>query len=139
MTDTALPPLTRFSLVLKDHVAHLRLNQPGRMNTMDGTFWRELEQVLNRLHRSGEARALVISSEGKHFSAGMDLSVFTSSGLKEACKGYEIARITNALMICGALEAGGDGRPDRVVKVDGRSVRLYCIDPDLLDGGENAA
>ena len=79
MTDTALPPLTRFSLVLKDRIAHLRLNQPGRMNTMDGTFWRELEQVLRQLHRSGEARALVISSDGKHFSAGMDLSVFEGS------------------------------------------------------------
>ncbi len=76
MTDTILPPLTRFGLTLADHVAHLVLNRPERMNSMDGTFWRELDQVLKHLHRSGEARALVVSSQGKHFCAGMDLAVF---------------------------------------------------------------
>ena len=79
MTDTTPPPLTRFALTLEDHVAHLRLNRPERMNSMDPVFWHELDQLLKRLHRSGEARALVISGEGKHFSAGMDLAVFQGS------------------------------------------------------------
>ena len=79
MNDTALPPLTRFALALNDQVAHLTLDRPERMNTMDGVFWRELDQVLRHLHRSGEARALVISGAGKHFSAGMDLQVFGDS------------------------------------------------------------
>ena len=79
MTDTTLPPLTRFGLELKDHIAHLTLNRPERMNSMDPAFWRELHQVLTRLHRAGDARALVISSQGKHFSAGMDLAVFGGS------------------------------------------------------------
>jgi enoyl-CoA hydratase len=46
------------------------------MNTMHPTFWRELDEVLTRLHREGRARALVISSTGKHFSAGMALETF---------------------------------------------------------------
>ena len=79
MTDTPLPALTRFGLALTDHVAHLTLNRPERMNSMDPAFWHELDQVLTQLHRSGEARALVISSDGKHFSAGMDLAVFGGS------------------------------------------------------------
>ncbi|HPE14075.1 MAG TPA: enoyl-CoA hydratase-related protein, partial [Actinomycetota bacterium] len=44
-------------------------------------FWTELPQLIGELSDSGEVRAIVISSTGKHFSAGMDLSVFTSSGL----------------------------------------------------------
>ena len=79
MTDTALPTLTRFDLTLDNHVAHLRLNRPERMNSMDPVFWGELDRVLKHLHRSGEARALVISGEGKHFCAGMDLAVFQGS------------------------------------------------------------
>ena len=79
MTDTPLPALTRFGLALTDHVAHLTLNRPERMNSMDPAFWHELDQVLTQLHRSGEARALVISSDGKHFSAGMALAVFGGS------------------------------------------------------------
>jgi enoyl-CoA hydratase len=43
---------------------------------MHPTFWRELDEVLTTLHREGQARALVISSTGKHFSAGMALETF---------------------------------------------------------------
>ncbi len=58
------------------HVAHLVLSRPEAMNTMHPTFWRELHELLTRLHCEGTARALVISSTGKHFSAGMDLQTF---------------------------------------------------------------
>lgn len=65
-----------FSLSLENHIAHLVLNRPEAMNTMHPTFWRELDEVLTQLHREGRARALVISSTGKHFSAGMALETF---------------------------------------------------------------
>src|SRR3989344_5726216 len=68
--------LTCFSLSITDHVAHLVLNRPEAMNTMHPTFWRELDEVLAQLNKAGEARALVISSTGKHFSAGMALETF---------------------------------------------------------------
>jgi enoyl-CoA hydratase len=68
--------LTCFSLSHHGHVAHLVLNRPEAMNTMHPLFWRELGQVLTQLHQAGQARALVISSTGKHFSAGMALETF---------------------------------------------------------------
>ena len=71
--------LTCFTLTTTDHVAHLVLNRPEAMNTMHPTFWRELDAVLAQLHQSGQARALVISSTGKHFSAGMALEVFAGA------------------------------------------------------------
>ena len=71
--------LTCFTLTTTDQVAHLVLNRPEAMNTMHPTFWRELDAVLAQLHQSGEARALVISSIGKHFSAGMALEVFAGA------------------------------------------------------------
>ena len=71
---------TCFSLSLgDDHVAHLVLNRPEAMNTMHPTFWRELDDILTALHREGRARALVISSTGKHFSAGMALETFAGA------------------------------------------------------------
>jgi hypothetical protein len=69
-------PLTCFSLSIDDHVAHLVLNRPETLNTMHPTFWRELDGVLDQLHRDAQARVLVISSTGKHFSAGMALDAF---------------------------------------------------------------
>ena len=71
---------TCFSLSLgDDHVAHLVLNRPEAMNTMHPTFWRELDDILMELHRDGRARALVVSSPGKHFSAGMALETFSGA------------------------------------------------------------
>ena len=71
--------LNCFSLTTEGHVAHLVLNRPEAMNTMHPTFWRELHEVLTDIHKAGTARALVISSTGKHFSAGMDLQTFSSA------------------------------------------------------------
>ena len=73
--------LTCFDVTTKDKVAHVQLNRPDVLNTMIPAFWTELPQLIGELSDSGEVRAIVISSTGKHFSAGMDLSVFTSSGL----------------------------------------------------------
>jgi enoyl-CoA hydratase len=71
---------TCFSLSsTEDHVAHLVLNRPDTLNTMHPTFWRELDEVLTQLHTEGTARALVISSTGKHFSAGMALETFSGA------------------------------------------------------------
>jgi enoyl-CoA hydratase len=71
--------LTCFQLDQAEHVAHLVLKRPEAMNTMNPTFWRELDEVLTTLHNEGTARALVISSTGKHFSAGMSLETFAGA------------------------------------------------------------
>src|SRR5207248_3550311 len=40
-------------------------------------IWRELPAIVREVDAEAKARVIVISSTGKHFSAGMDLSVFT--------------------------------------------------------------
>ena len=71
--------LTCFELSINEHIAHLVLNRPQALNTLDLTFWRELDAVLQDLHQGSQARVLVISSTGKHFSAGMSLEMFGST------------------------------------------------------------
>ena len=68
-----------FSFSTNEQIAHLVLNRPEAMNTMTPTFWRELDEVLTHIQRDGTARALVISSTGKHFSAGMSLDTFSNA------------------------------------------------------------
>ena len=68
-----------FTLTEHKHIAHLVLSRPEALNTMHPTFWRELDEVLTRIHREGTARVLVISSTGKHFSAGMALETFAGA------------------------------------------------------------
>jgi len=66
-----------FDVDVTDQVAHLQLCRPDELNTMTADFWRELPEIVTGLSDEGSARCVVISSTGKHFSAGMDLSVFT--------------------------------------------------------------
>jgi enoyl-CoA hydratase len=68
-----------FSLTIEDHIAHLVLRQPDTLNTMGPVFWRELDTALTELHHGNSARVLVISSTGKHFSAGMALDTFAGA------------------------------------------------------------
>ena len=68
-----------FSLRIEHDIAHLVLNQPDAFNTMGPTFWRELDEVLTQLHKEAPARVLLISSTGKHFSAGMALETFSGA------------------------------------------------------------
>jgi enoyl-CoA hydratase len=64
-----------------DGVAHLQLNRPERLNTMAPAFFPALRDAVLALNAQGQTRALVISSTGKHFSAGMALDVFAGTDL----------------------------------------------------------
>ncbi len=82
-THPKLPTLSCFKLTVTDRIAHLVLNKPEALNTMHPTFWRELDAVLTQLHKSADARVLLLSSTGKHFSAGMALETFSGDDLMD--------------------------------------------------------
>ena len=44
---------------------------------MNRAFWNDLPRLVRQIDDDGKARAIVVSSTGRHFSAGMDLAVFT--------------------------------------------------------------
>lgn len=62
-----------FSLTIEDQVAHLVLCRPEKLNSLTLAFFQELYTVCHELGRQREVRALIISSTGKHFTAGLDL------------------------------------------------------------------
>ena len=69
---------TCFDVTQEGKVAHLQLKRPEALNSMTREFWMELPEIVRRIDADGSARAIVLSSTGKHFSAGMDLAVFAS-------------------------------------------------------------
>jgi enoyl-CoA hydratase len=64
-------------------VAHIVLNRPEELNSMNVDFWHEFPSVIDDINNQSAARAIVISSTGKHFSAGMDLAVFSANGTND--------------------------------------------------------
>ena len=70
-----------FNLDIVDGIAHLRFSRPDKFNSFTPEFWRELPHAINDISNDARARVIVLSAEGKHFTAGMDISVFMSGGL----------------------------------------------------------
>lgn len=68
---------TCFKVSIENNVAHIILNRPEAFNAMPRPFWNELPAIVNDINDNAKARVIVISSTGKHFTAGMDISVFT--------------------------------------------------------------
>jgi enoyl-CoA hydratase len=66
-----------FDVTIEGHVAHVKFNRPQAMNSMIPEFWREFPEIIRDIDDNARARAIVISSTGKHFCAGMDLTVFS--------------------------------------------------------------
>ncbi|MFN4273310.1 MAG: crotonase/enoyl-CoA hydratase family protein [Aliihoeflea sp.] len=58
-------------------VAHLRMARPDKANSMNADFWHDLPRLLSELEADNSVRAAIVSGEGKHFSSGMDLAVFS--------------------------------------------------------------
>lgn len=72
-----------FDVTESDRIAHIVLNRPDELNTMTPEFWRELPKIVDDISDRGSSRVIVVSSTGKHFSAGMDVSVFTDGSLED--------------------------------------------------------
>lgn len=70
---------TCFDVETKDDIAHIRMIRPDKANSMIPEFWDELPQIVNQLSEGNDARAIVLSAEGRHFCSGMDLSVFADN------------------------------------------------------------
>ena len=68
-----------FDCEIKDKIAHIKMIRPDEFNSMNKAFWSELPHLIEDLSDNASARVVVLSGEGKHFCAGMDLANFTPS------------------------------------------------------------
>ncbi len=69
-----------FDVSIENKIAHIQLSRGDALNTMTRDLWNELPEIVHQIDREALARVIVVSSSGKHFSAGMDLSVFAQDG-----------------------------------------------------------
>ena len=72
-----------FALSVESKIATLTLSRPEAHNAMNAAFWNDLPKLVRALDQSAEARVLLIAAEGKHFSAGMDISVLAGLAPQE--------------------------------------------------------
>lgn len=86
MNKSGFIDLKSLTVNLINSVAHIELCRADSLNSLDKYFWEEFPYVIQSLEQGGEARVLVVSSQGKHFTAGMDLDVFKTMSLGFDCE-----------------------------------------------------
>ena len=62
---------------VKDNIAIIKLNRPGKLNSFNRTMALLLQEKLDECKHNGHIRAVYITGEGKAFSAGQDLDEVT--------------------------------------------------------------
>lgn len=80
---------TFFKVTLQDHIAQVSFNRPNKANSLHIPMWEEMQQIFEDMHDNEEVRVIVLTGEGKHFCAGIDLATLMDlqkySGIK--CEG----------------------------------------------------
>jgi enoyl-CoA hydratase/carnithine racemase len=64
----------RVSITIEDHVAHVLLDRPDKMNALDDAMFAAIVEAGHHLHDARGVRSVVLSGAGRAFCAGLDLS-----------------------------------------------------------------
>jgi (methylthio)acryloyl-CoA hydratase len=111
----ALAQLTLLRIEVAGAVAHVRLNRPDKRNAINDTLVMQLRSALEQL--PAEVRAVVLTGEGAHFCAGLDLSELSERSVAEgvqhsrlwhqAMDTIQFGRVPVVAVLHGAVVGGG--------------------------------
>jgi enoyl-CoA hydratase/carnithine racemase len=111
----ALAALSLLKVELADAVAHVRLNRPDKRNAISDALISELHTAFVNLPAS--VRAVVLSGEGEHFCAGLDLAELVERDVAEgvlhsrmwhaAFDAVQFGRAPVIAVLHGAVVGGG--------------------------------
>lgn len=67
-----------FKVTIENNIASVVFNRPDKANALHMEAWMEMQGIFETLSDTPEARVIVLSGEGKHFCAGIDLELLMS-------------------------------------------------------------
>lgn len=78
-----------FKVSIENHIAHVAFNRPDRANSLNQKAWEEMKTIFEALDENPDVRVVVLSGEGKHFCAGIDLQMLMDIGgfQQKGCEG----------------------------------------------------
>lgn len=71
---------TTLETSLSNHVAHIKLNRPDKVNAMNAPMWNEIRLAMKWADETPEVRVAIISGNGANFCAGIDLGMMMALG-----------------------------------------------------------
>ncbi|MEP6546345.1 MAG: enoyl-CoA hydratase/isomerase family protein [Gammaproteobacteria bacterium] len=90
------PKFQSLSVQIGEAIAHLRLVRPALGNRFDETGHSEFAAALDLLASSEETRVVILSAEGRHFSAGGDFEDIVAAGQSEIIRA-RMSRVASLL------------------------------------------
>lgn len=69
--------MTYESLIVevRNHIGYIQFNRPDKANALHQAGWTELQTAFEYMHQQDDVRVIILSGAGKHFCAGIDLSL----------------------------------------------------------------
>ena len=67
-----------FKVDIENKIAHVAFNRPDKANALHSEAWDEMKAIFEALSEDEGVRVIVLSGEGKHFCAGIDLELLMS-------------------------------------------------------------
>ncbi|MGI9025174.1 MAG: enoyl-CoA hydratase/isomerase family protein [Burkholderiaceae bacterium] len=68
-----MTPFQSIVFEIADHVAHLTLNRPERLNALNKASLEEINRAMDQAEADAEVRVILVSGAGRAFSSGFDL------------------------------------------------------------------
>lgn len=92
--------MNSFQLEIKNKVAHLAFNIPLKANALDIAAWQEMKTIFETLDGDKSVRAIILSGEGKHFCAGIDLqTLMDQQNNQEHCRALQNASLRSFILM----------------------------------------
>jgi enoyl-CoA hydratase/carnithine racemase len=114
-TSGPLAELDLLRVEQADAVLHVRLNRPAKRNALNDTLVEQLQFAFT--HLPVDTRVVLLSGEGDHFSAGLDLSELQERNIAEAVvhsrswhaafEHIQFGRVPVVAVLHGAVVGGG--------------------------------
>ena len=108
-----------FDVSIENKVAHIVLSRPEKRNAMNMSFWEDLPKIVQDIDGNAKARAIVISSTGPIFSAGIDLAMLAGVAPDRSAATYGAQFYDNVLRLQDSFTALEKCRLPVIVAIQG--------------------
>ncbi len=88
-----------FELTIENHIARVIFNRPDRANALNQKAWDEMKAIFEELDENEDVRVIILSGNGKHFCAGIDLELLMNvAQFAQKCEGRKREKLRKKVL-----------------------------------------
>jgi len=88
-----------FELTIENHIARVIFNRPDRANALNQKAWDEMKAIFEELDENEDVRVIILSGNGKHFCAGIDLELLMNvAQFAQQCEGRKREKLRKKVL-----------------------------------------